>query len=148
MAASSSRPDSNRTPPPSPSHCAAKETTALGAGYLTGIGAGFLERPRRHRRPVEIRQALRTPDERHAKSLPLRRLAQSRPTRLSLGQRVTLTTFPGKIFAIQSTWDLSTGRPDPSSHSRWPRRASRCIHRFNSGCPGYYLISRLHGLRL
>ena len=45
MAASSSRPDSNRTPPPSPSHCAAKETTAQGAGYLAGIGAGFWSGP-------------------------------------------------------------------------------------------------------
>ena len=94
MVASSSRPDSNRTPPPSPSHCAAKETTAQGAGYLTGIGVGFWRGPGRHRQPLEARQALRTQYERHAKGLPLHRLAQGRPTRLSLGTRVTLTTFP------------------------------------------------------
>ena len=45
MAASLSRPDSSRTSPPSPSRCAVKETTALGAGYLAGIGVGFWSGP-------------------------------------------------------------------------------------------------------
>ena len=45
MAASLSRLDSSRTSPPSPSRSAVKETTALRAAYLAGIGVGFWETP-------------------------------------------------------------------------------------------------------
>ena len=74
---------------------AVKETTALGAGYLAGIGAGFWSGPDDISTLWRARQPLPTQDERRPKSLSLRRLAQGRRTRLSLGTGMRLTKFPG-----------------------------------------------------
>ena len=110
MAVSLSRPDSSRTSPPSPSRSAVKETTALGAGYLAGIRrSGLLEMV-----PDDIAdlwkedRRFEPQHERRPKSLPLRRLAKGHPTRLSLGTRVTPTTFSNRRFSVQNRSEVLT----------------------------------------
>ena len=68
---------------------AVKETTALGAGYLAGMGVGFWSSPDDIATLWRARQPLPTQDERRPKSLPLRRLAQGRRAGVGMGARMT-----------------------------------------------------------